>query len=60
MEPLKMSVVEVLAYLSISRPTLAKLEKNGKLTRLPGNPILEKQPVYFLRADVEKLKPPAA
>ena len=53
-----MSVKEVCAYFNISHDTLKRWRDVGKITPIPGNPHLLKEPLRFRREDVERLAPP--
>ena len=53
----ELTTEEVLAELRISKATLWKRMRQGYITPLPGNPVLERQRRhYFKREDVERLK----
>lgn len=55
-----MSTTEVCDFLKISRPTLYKRIRDGRISPLPKqNPALDIEPLRFSRADVERLKAPA-
>ena len=55
-----MNTNEVCAYLNMSRPTLFKRIRDKRITPLPkNNPALDREPLRFARADVERLAQPA-
>jgi len=54
-----MSVTEVCRELGLSRPAIYRRISAGRLTPQPKeNPNRDKEPLRFLRADVEALKAP--
>ena len=55
-----MTMQEVLTYLEISRATAYKLMRAGQLAPLPRNPITQRRPLRFERADVYALRPDKA
>ena len=55
-----MSMQEVLAYLEVSRATVYKLMRAGRLTPLPRNPLTQRRPLQFDRSAVYALRPDKA
>jgi predicted DNA-binding transcriptional regulator AlpA len=55
-----MSMQEVIAYLEVSRATVYKFMRTGRLTPLPRNPVTERRPLQFNRAAVYALRPDKA
>lgn len=51
-----MSTKEVCEYLGISHDTLRRRVKAGKIVPIKKSEALDKQPLFFARADVERLK----
>lgn len=52
-----LTTAETLKKLGISRPTLYKLIREGRISPVPGNPVLQIQKRnYFRLGDVERLK----